>query len=409
MCSDSEVEVDVDAPWLDPVGVGKAKALEIANLKSFNVFQVVPRGVADGKKHITTRWEVSYKEDQGLIRARFVAREFKRFGKRYDVFAAATEQTTSRLIDFVGLQLYLCFLTFDFSTAFLNAPETEECYVDPPVEWVEEERQAGTIGRDEEVVWRLLKQLYGRRRAAAAFVDWLAELLISLAFERHPGHPQFFIHRDRQLYLEVHMDDGQGCGPPVCIKEFAKELSDATAVKFFGPIEHGQEYSHLKRFRTPLRDGTVFRGNPRYLRGVQHVLGMEGCASAPTPSATGTKPKPDDGDALPDARLFRSCAGSLLYAANDRGDIGFEVNEITGARQTPTVGDLRLVTRVVRYLAGTQDIRRVWRRSLRPEEQGFNVVLNGYSDADWGKAVNGKSKSSSFIRDDTERSRRSSG
>ena len=65
---------------------------------------------------------MTYKEEKQLVRARFVAREFKRFGKRYDVFAVASEQGTARLIDFAAFQLHLRTFTFDFSTAFFNAP-----------------------------------------------------------------------------------------------------------------------------------------------------------------------------------------------------------------------------------------------------------------------------------------------
>ena len=60
------------------------------------------------------------------------------------------------------------------------------------------------------MMWRLLRQLYGRRKAGQEFTAWLAETLMSLGFERHSGLPHFFVHRQRMLFLEVHMDDVMG-------------------------------------------------------------------------------------------------------------------------------------------------------------------------------------------------------
>ena len=75
-------------------------------------------------------------------------------------------------------------------------------------------------GRSGDMMWRLLRQLYGRRKAGQEFTAWLAETLMSLGFERHSGLPHFFVHRQRMLLLEVHMDDGHGCAEEATAKMF---------------------------------------------------------------------------------------------------------------------------------------------------------------------------------------------
>ena len=69
----------------------------------------------------------------------------------------------------MALKLNLTSFEFDAVDAYCQAPETEECYAAAPEAYEERLRAAGKD--DDDVVWRLLKQLPGRRAAGQHWVD----------------------------------------------------------------------------------------------------------------------------------------------------------------------------------------------------------------------------------------------
>eukprot|EP00971_Amphidinium_carterae_P104207 2063755-Amphidinium_carterae.2 len=69
----------------EDVRAAKIKGLNL--LREFDVYDVVPESQAEGKKHITTKWETAAR--RGKIKCRMVAREFKWLEERDDGFAPA--------------------------------------------------------------------------------------------------------------------------------------------------------------------------------------------------------------------------------------------------------------------------------------------------------------------------------
>ena len=149
-----------------------AKERELEKLEEFEVYEIVPEEQSFGKKRVTTRWEIAHRLDG--VRARFVAREFKRGEYMDDVFAPSSGHSTSRIVDYIALKKGYHTLNGDVTNAFLHVPEDEECYVDPPREWL---AKRSALGLNLKVTWKLKKQLYGRRRAGTRWVDFFAALL----------------------------------------------------------------------------------------------------------------------------------------------------------------------------------------------------------------------------------------
>ena len=58
----------------------------------------------------------------------------------HDVFAPSSFPSTGRIIDYPSppRQTYHTFGA-DMSTAYVHVDEDEECYVDPPAEWLEQQ------------------------------------------------------------------------------------------------------------------------------------------------------------------------------------------------------------------------------------------------------------------------------
>eukprot|EP00972_Heterocapsa_arctica_P029412 4329653-Heterocapsa_arctica.AAC.1 len=59
-------------------------------------------------------------------------------------------------------------------------------------------------------------------------------------------------------------------------------------IKASQPIWAGMEYSHLRCLRVRMKDGTFIKMPKKYILKMQQELGMEGCASAPTPVTADT-------------------------------------------------------------------------------------------------------------------------
>jgi hypothetical protein len=105
----------------------------------------------------------------------------------------------------------------EVSNALFHAAEDEEVYVQPPGERVEAHAASGG---DVYVVWRLRRQLHGRRRAGQAWLDHAATVLRDLGFSRCPAAPCFFVDKARGFAIELHMGNFYGTGPEEAVRSF---------------------------------------------------------------------------------------------------------------------------------------------------------------------------------------------
>ena len=96
----------------------------------------------------------------------------------YDVFAPSSTPSTGRVIDDLILRKSYHTFTANVTSAYFHVDEDEECHVDPPAEWVE---QQAALRNPTSVLWRLRKQLYGRRRAGTRWVDFMALVQTNLS------------------------------------------------------------------------------------------------------------------------------------------------------------------------------------------------------------------------------------
>ena len=95
--------------------------------------------------------------------------------------------------------------------------------------------------------------------------------------------------------------------------------------------------------------------NRKYVDSVVLALGLDGCNPSPTPTLTEERPDPDLPAPEDKARLYRSCAMSLQYVAQDRGDIQFAIQHLTRHMKQPTQYDMKCLTRVGRFLSDQRE------------------------------------------------------
>ena len=212
----------------------KPKLKELERLAEFGACEIVDVHTALNKKRVTTRWDLDHRKDG--IRARFVARGFNGDETMYDVFAPRSTPSTERVIDCLSLKKSYHTFTADVTNAYFHVNEDEECYVEPPAEWLE---QQAALGNPTCVLWRLRKQLCGLRRAGTRWVDFTAERLGEQSFEGCGAAPQFFANYELDVFIAVHRDDLHGTGPRPALDLVQTNLSQKIRFKIWTEYEVG--------------------------------------------------------------------------------------------------------------------------------------------------------------------------
>lgn len=116
-------------------------------------------------------------EGERIIRCKLVCREVGSMDSdRTDLFAPSTTASTLKVIDTIAVQRKLD-TSVDMSNAFLYSVESEEVYVDPSQDWKRRQRHP-------RMRWRMLKQLYGRRKPPARWADCAGIALVSIGREQ---------------------------------------------------------------------------------------------------------------------------------------------------------------------------------------------------------------------------------
>ena len=134
--------------------------------------------------------------------------------------------------------------------------------VEPLEEYLNRLRAAGM---STDIWWKLQKQLPGRRQAGQRWVDHFTSALVDkLGFTRCVSAPQFFWNPDRQVGMEVHMDDVHGFGPDPHVDKFKENFAAHIWFRDGGVHHEGAEYDHLKRFRKRLNGAMTIDCNPNW-------------------------------------------------------------------------------------------------------------------------------------------------
>ena len=160
-------------PWTNCLGAGgelhrqaadEATEKALDSLGAHGVVEDMKREDAKGFKTLAARWDKHWrmKDGEWKMKVRFVGRKYKWAEHREDLFSPGATHSASLVIDFLAFKMGLDTFEADAVDAHHQAPEHEEVVVEPAPEYLE--RLAKT-GRDTDIVWRLRRQLPGRRAA----------------------------------------------------------------------------------------------------------------------------------------------------------------------------------------------------------------------------------------------------
>ena len=153
--------------------------------------------------------------------------------------------------------------------------------------------------------------------------------------------------------IELHVDDGHGCGKEIIVAELLTFLSEKIEMKYVQGIWCGSN-EYLKTVK--VRDGKKLTSipNKKHLQSALKKLEMSECKES-------VSPKLDkaciDGDSeeLSEEQTsrFRSSVLTLLYHSNERTDIQSTVRLSVYEVEKPTALEMRQLKRLSRYVKGT--------------------------------------------------------
>lgn len=264
----------------------------------------------------------------------------------------------------------------DVEGARLSGVLDEEIYMSPPEGFAVQGK-----------VMRLNKALYGLKQAPRGWYTILDLFFQRNGFERSVNEPTLYMKKggggnDLLLLVSVYDDDVLYMGSsPSVITEFKERV-----MNLFKMGDLGMLHSFLGLEIKQGEDG-MFVSQGKYAAHLLKRFNMTNCQAALTPMNVDEKLRIEDGSAKADARSFRSLVGGLICLTRTRPDIAFAVARVSGFRRNPTKQHMGAAKRILRYIAGTQDLG-IW------YSNAAEFKLNGFTGSDWD---GDKGSSSGFV------------
>ena len=260
--------------------------------------------------------------------------------------------------------------------------EDKFVFLEPPQEEIEEHGDC---------LWRSVRVIYGRRKGARSWQEHFDSVIRSeearqrgFTVDAHPKCPTLCYIRETDGLIELHVDDGHGCGKEEIIAELLTFLSEKIEIKCVQGIQYGS-YEYLKI--TKVRDERKLMSipNKRYLQSAMDKLGMSNCKGSVSPKLDKANMEGDD-EELDEGLTtrFRSSVLTLLYLSNERTDIQSTVRHLCTKLQSPTALEMRQLKRLLRYVKGSEDMATVFEvRGDKCEGETTVKKLEVFTDSDW--------------------------
>ena len=213
-------------------------------------------------------------------------------------------------------------------------------------------------------------------------------ILESLNYHPLVTDPSCFRNDETNTHIFIHVGDGVLFGPRSEILKLVELLSKHVLMRIVGRMEKlGDKNFFLGRVIERTARGYAAEANPKYIRDVIAVLGLEEAKPVTTPSVKRT-PTTESLVELENERraMYRTVVETLLCMCQERADIMYSVIETARKITCPTESDEMNLKRIVRYLTGVASAKCLIEIVTPP------TFANVSTDSDWaGQATRCKS------------------
>lgn len=384
----------------DPLTVAEAKSredwakwkeamdAEIGQLKKLGTYTLVD--CPPDRKPVGCRWVFHLKLDHtGAIsryKARLVAQGFaQRPGLDFnETYSPVVRMESVRVVLAIGNAAGYDINTLDADGAYLNGTLKETIFMRQPPEY------GDGSGR----VCLLAKTLYGLKQSGREWHEELDRAFAEEDFESLDADRCVYVKQDGEKVwiVPVHVDDMLATSTAGDGEEMKNSLRRHFKVKDLGPTNQflGMEIARDRAH------GTLKITQSSQIKRAISRFGMDDAFSVTTPLDPNVKLLKTPADIPVDTTLqtqYQSAIGSLMYVGlGSRPDISFAIQNLSQFSSHPTQVHWTAVKRLIRYLKGTPDI------GLRygPTKME-DLVLVGYSDADWAGDENDRKSVSGYV------------
>ncbi len=357
----------------------KAIMDEYNSIMRNNTWRLVPRPA--NRQVVTCKWVFKHKKDQfgriTRLKARLVARGFSQvYGIDYlDTYAPVAKLASIRILFAIAASLDLEIHQMDVVTAFLANTLHEEIYMEQPEGFVD--------GDDMDMVCELGKSLYGLKQSARLWNQKLDRYLRKIGFTQTNADHCVYVNKDTGVIVAMWVDDliifskdSVGVDLLKLQLKIKFEMKDIGELQYFLGIQ-------VLRDRKNKQLQILQRG---YVNMILERFEMQNSSPVSMPIATGTKLVKTTEKSTPvDHKQYQSNVGSQMYAMLcTRPDLAYAISQISQFSSNPSTIHESAAKRVLRYLNGTRNFGITF-------DGKRGLVLEGYSDADWGAGEDRKS------------------
>jgi len=332
------------------------------------------------RKHIGTKWVFKIKKD-GKYKARLVAKGYSQIeGIDFDeTFAPVVRIESVRHLFAIAAYQDLEILHVDAKTAFLNGPSDVDLYIEQPEGFVNPHYPSKVL--------KLNKSLYGLKQAPHIWHLFLCNLLRNYDLEPCPSDASIHLHKSKQVYVAVYVDDILVFGPDAkACNDVFLYLSKHVKMSNLGPVK---SFLGLQVSRN---DECISINQSNYIHKKLQEYNLTNIAPAKTPldsSLPLLKAKPSDNRCNPTE--YQAIIGSLNHlAVYSRPDIAFAVSQLSQFLSDPTTTHFKAAKQVLRYLKGTADFSITYGKAP-------NLNILAYADASWGNNKNDRKSTTGYI------------
>ncbi len=236
-----------------------------------------------------------------------------------ETFAAVVKPMSYKSLLAVGVKRGYLIRHMNVVTAFLYRFLDQVIYIEQP--------HLFTTKLDK--VCKLIKALYGLKRAPHVWYKPLVEFLKKLGFVRLELDHEIFISKDKQLFIAVYVDDLLFFGANISrLEDIQQKLRDQFKMTDLGDISHylGMEVDYVVGEKITLCQST-------YLKKVIDQFKMTGCKPSIVPMKPGVAnsllPNNRNADKAT-IKWYQSAIGSLIWpAVHTRPDIAYSVGGLS--------------------------------------------------------------------------------
>jgi Reverse transcriptase (RNA-dependent DNA polymerase)/GAG-pre-integrase domain len=233
----------------------------------------------------------------------------------------------------------------DFVLAFPQAPVETDLYMEIP-------KGFEVKGHKQDVVLKLVNNLYGQKQAGRVWNTYLTEGLEQIGFKQCKSDPCIFWRN--QTLIVLYTDDTIVTGP--CTKEVDEAIKEISTVF---EITHQPEVKdflgvHIQRNT----DGTIVLTQPQLIKSIITDLGLKENPNTRDIPALSSKilQKHSNSPSHNEKWHYRSVIGKLNYLEKStRPDIAYAVHQCARFASDPREEHTKAVKVIGRYLMGTSD------------------------------------------------------